>query len=70
MDYWYDMPMVVRYRRPTDEKELIGIAYREVVIDLETGIVWPIKEILKNWAGDIDDAIIEWCEWKPLSLIK
>ena len=66
MELYYESPMQVRYRRPPDELECLGIAFHEFVIDLENGAKFSTKEILERWAGDPDEAIIEWCDWVSL----
>lgn len=70
VSYWYDWPMQARYLYNDNYKECI--VYQDFVIDLCSGAPIKIEDIyyqaqLNNI--DIDDAIIEWGDWKDLSKI-
>ena len=65
VDVWYPGATEVKFRTTKDETH-IGIAYQDNIIDLETGEVFNVQDILRNAIEnevDTDDAIVEWCEW-------
>lgn len=66
---YYDVPMQVIY---VDGARAIksGIVYHEFLIDLSTGRAYTCQEILQKARDngiDLDDAIIEYDDWRPLS---
>ena len=53
-----------------DKVYRVGIVYHEYVIDLMSGAPFRIKDIYNEAQInniDLDDAIIEWMDWKDLS---
>ena len=65
MEFYYEVPFQVRYWRP-GVGQGYGIAFHEFVIDIYDGQVFSTKEILAS-PLDPDDAIVERCEWAPLT---
>lgn len=66
---WYDGPTEVRFRIAPNKFHL-GIAFHDYIVDLSDGQSYRVDDILYNAveAGELsDDAIVEWCEWVPLS---
>lgn len=64
---YYDMPMQVRYQLNGETRR--GIVFHEWIVDMRTGQGFPIQDIeraAKIIGLDIDDAIIEQCEWRAL----
>ena len=70
VDVWYPGPTEVKYLIVTDKIEThIGIAYHDTIIDLESGIVMNVQDVLYDAIENgihTDDAIVEWCEWIPI----
>ena len=71
-DIWYPSPMECRFRVPWGDQtgaQHIGIAVRDTVVDLSDGTLYEIQDILyeaREASVSCDDAIVEWCEWRPL----
>ena len=75
MDYnytnlYYDGPTQVKYYLFSKDTVVLGVAYKDTIIDLETGYTYPIENIIvsaKNFKNfSCDDAIIE-LGWKSLN---
>ena len=64
--------MECRFRVPFGEgfgTMHLGIAVRDTVVDLSNGRLYEIQDILyeaREAGTSCDDAIVEWCEWRPL----
>ena len=49
-----------------------GIAYHDVIIDIQTGATYNTKDVIINADAlkiELDDAIVEWSDWAPLGFI-
>lgn len=67
VEFWYEMPQLVRYWRADLNTYCLGIAFHSYIIDCDTGALFSIKEILSHasTALEADDLIIEY-EWMKL----